>query len=109
MGGKACAALNNKRVSSMSMKYLVAAALVAGFAAASTARAETVWAPPAEIAGKAKEAAGAAAAESKPAAAAEAKKPATPAEKQKDCKAQADAKGLHGKARKTFTAECVKG
>jgi len=33
----------------------------------------------------------------------------THAEKDKDCRSQADAKGLHGKERKHFKTECLKG
>ncbi|QGM48115.1 phosphate starvation-inducible protein PsiF [Methylocystis heyeri] len=74
---------------------------------ASPAMAEQVWAPPAEIAGKVPQAQ--AQAETAPAPAAQ--KPATAEDaktKRKDCRAQADAKGLHGKARKAFRAECEK-
>lgn len=94
------------------MKYLVATAIFAGLLVSGAARAETVWAPPAEIADKVKAegAAGAApAAETKGSAATDVKAAATPADKEKDCKAQADAKGLHGKARKKFHADCLKG
>ncbi len=86
----------------------VVAVLWAGAALAQT------WAPPAEIAPKQGSQAQAApaptpapapvVAEQKPAAAA----PATKKDKAKDCKAQADAKGLHGKERKKFNAECMK-
>jgi len=77
--------------------------------------APTTWAPPAEIAPKAAPiAAPAANAEAPPAAAAQpAARPApaakTHAEREKDCRAQADAKGLHGKERKQFRSECLKG
>ncbi|MCQ4188348.1 PsiF family protein, partial [Methylocystis suflitae] len=33
----------------------------------------------------------------------------THAEREKDCRAQAEAKGLHGKERKHFKADCLKG
>jgi hypothetical protein len=75
--------------------------------------APTTWAPPAEIAPKAgpaeapapKAEAPAAAAQPTPAALA----PKTHAEREKDCRAQADAKGLHGKERKQFRMGCLKG
>ncbi|MBM3564280.1 MAG: hypothetical protein FJX48_14360 [Alphaproteobacteria bacterium] len=35
--------------------------------------------------------------------------PKTHAEREKDCRAQADAKGLHGKERKQFKSDCLKG
>ncbi|MFM9152910.1 MAG: PsiF family protein, partial [Methylocystis sp.] len=57
-----------------------------------TAFAETKWAPPAEIAGKAKEEAAAAGA------------PAAKADVEKTCAAEADAKALKGRARKHFVA-----
>lgn len=75
--------------------------------------APTVWAPPAEIAPKAAPAQAAAPSAEAPAAAAQ-PAPAAPAakthaEREKDCRAQADAKGLHGKERKQFRSECLKG
>lgn len=60
-----------------------------------TAFAETKWAPPAEIAGKAKEEATAGA-------------PAAKADVDKTCAAEADAKALKGRARKHFVADCKK-
>ncbi|MGD9539361.1 PsiF family protein [Methylocystis sp.] len=75
--------------------------------------AATTWAPPAEIAPKAAPAEAAApnveapAATAQPAPAAPAAK--THAQREKDCRAQADAKGLHGKERKQFKAGCLKG
>ncbi len=87
-------------------------ALWAGSAAQTIAQ---TWAPPAEIAPKQAPQAQAAptptiAAEQKPAAPAAAapKTAATKKDKAKECKAQADAKGLHGKERKKFREECVK-
>ncbi len=71
----------------------------------SSALAQQNWAPPAEIAPTVPQAQTAPTpAPQKPAATAE-----TPKNKDKDCRAQADAKGLHGKARKAFRAECEKG
>lgn len=78
---------------------------------ASSAMAQQNWAPPAEIAPKAPQAQAETAPAAAPAPAAQ--KPAATAEdranKKKECRAQADAKGLHGKARKAFRAECEKG
>jgi hypothetical protein len=75
--------------------------------------APTTWAPPAEIAPKAAPAVAPAPSAEAPVAAAQPASPApaakTHAEKEKDCRAQADAKGLHGKERKQFRAECLKG
>lgn len=87
------------------------AALAEPKTSAPAANAPTTWAPPAEIAPKAAPAetpapkAEAPAAATQPAAAA----PKTHAEKEKDCRAQADAKGLHGKERKQFKSDCLKG
>jgi hypothetical protein len=73
----------------------------------------TTWAPPAEIAPKAAPTAAPApnveapAAAAQPASAAPATK--THAERERDCRAQADAKGLHGKERKQFKSGCLKG
>jgi hypothetical protein len=61
-----------------------------------TAIAETKWAPPAEIAGKAKEEAAAAGA------------PVAKADVEKTCAVEADAKALKGRARKHFVADCNK-
>jgi hypothetical protein len=86
---------------------LIKVAALTGAMFAAPAMAEQVWAPPAEIAGKVPQAQ--AQAETAPAPAAQ--KPATAQDiktKRKDCRAQADAKGLHGKARKAFRAECEK-
>ncbi len=77
---------------------------IAGMLFASSAFAEQTWAPPAEIAPKAPQA------QAEPIQPTTAQKPAVEAKaKGKDCRAQADAKGLHGKARKAFRAECEKG
>ena len=88
----------------MSIKSIVttgicAAALLAGGALAQT------WAPPAEIAPKSST--------PPPAAPPPAATPAIKVEdarkaKEKECSAQADAKGLHKKARKSFLDECKK-
>lgn len=75
--------------------------------------APTTWAPPAEIAPKATPAVAPAPSAEAPAAAAQPASPVpgakTHAEREKDCRAQADAKGLHGKERKQFRSECLKG
>ncbi|MBI1981006.1 MAG: hypothetical protein HYS63_05550 [Methylocystis sp.] len=75
--------------------------------------APTTWAPPAEIAPKAAPAEAPAPVSAAPAAAAQPAPSApaakTHAERDKDCRAQADAKGLHGKERKQFKLECLKG
>jgi hypothetical protein len=85
------------------------ASLVGGFAA-SAALAEQKWLPPQEIAPRS-----AAATPAAPAVAAPTVTPVKPATivedkkaKAKDCSAQADAKGLHGKERKKFKEECGK-
>lgn len=95
----------------MSIKSIVAGAASAGllFVAAALAepkaptapseKAPADWAPPAEIAPKAAPAA------SGPS---EAAAPGGAADKGKDCHAQAKAKGLHGKARRQFEADCAK-
>lgn len=94
------------------------AVLAAAGVAASAASAQT-WAPPHEIAGAAPVPAAASPAPepAKPApiaaaAATGAEKPAAGPEdkkaKSKDCSAQADAKGLHGKERKKFREACKK-
>jgi len=73
---------------------ICAAALLAGGALAQT------WAPPAEIAPKSS---------TPPPAATPAIKVEEPRKaKEKECSAQADAKGLHKKARKSFLDECKK-
>lgn len=98
---------------------LGAAALAEPEASAPT-DAPTAWAPPAEIAPKSAAPADApapsaeapaaaaqpASATAQPASAAPAR---THAEREKDCRAQADAKGLHGKDRKHFKTDCLKG
>jgi hypothetical protein len=75
-----------------------------------SAQAETVWKPPAEIADKP-----AAESPAAPAPAADAAKAAAPAaapvsaaDKAKSCNDQAVAKGLKGKAKRTFKATCEK-
>ncbi|BDV35451.1 PsiF family protein [Methylocystis iwaonis] len=92
-----------------SIKILSAASACAALLVVS-AHAETVWKPPAEIAQKAGDA-GAAPTAAAPAAPAPAAAPAAPvskAEKEKSCADQAVAKGLKGKAKRQFKAECVK-
>ncbi len=77
---------------------------IAGMLFSSSAFAEQTWAPPAEIAPKAPQA------QADPVQPPTMQKPAAePKIKGKDCRVQADAKGLHGKARKDFRAECEKG
>ncbi|NUJ79608.1 hypothetical protein HUN39_06140 [Methylocystis sp. FS] len=75
--------------------------------------APTAWAPPAEIAPKSAAPADAPAPSAEaPAAAAQPTSAAparTHAEREKDCRAQAEAKGLHGKERKHFKTDCLKG
>ncbi len=72
-----------------------------------SAYAETAWKPPAEIAPKAAEGGAAAPADAAPAATPAAAQSA--ADKQKSCDEQAKAKGLKGKAKKQFKADCLKG
>jgi hypothetical protein len=102
------------------MKSIVAGVLCASLSFGAAALAETkapdaptAWAPPAEIAPKSAATAAAPApsaeapaAATQPASAAPAR---THAEREKDCRAQADAKGLHGKDRKHFKTDCLKG
>lgn len=92
-----------------SIKILSAASACAALLVVS-AHAETVWKPPAEIAQKPSEtvAAPAAPAAGAPAAPAPAAAPVSKAEKEKSCADQAVAKGLKGKAKRQFKAECVK-
>ncbi|MGJ0621454.1 MAG: PsiF family protein [Methylocystis sp.] len=90
------------------------AALAEPKSPAPAGNAPTTWAPPAEIAPKAAPAAEAPAPSAETPAAAAQPAPAAPAakthaEKEKDCRAQADAKGLHGKERKHFRSDCLKG
>jgi hypothetical protein len=89
------------------------AALAEPKTSAPASAAPTTWAPPAEIAPKAAPAVAPAPSAEAPAAAAQpasiAPTAKTHAEKEKDCRAQADAKGLHGKERKQFRSECLKG
>lgn len=98
----------------MTIKTAVSIAVCAAGLAAGAAFAQT-WAPPQEIAGAAPAPAAAVPAPepAKPVAATPApEKPAATAEdkksKTKDCTAQADAKGLHGKERKKFRDACKK-
>jgi hypothetical protein len=86
----------------MSIKKFIIAGAMAGLLSGAGAYAETEWKPPAEVAPKA-----AAASPAEPAAGA----PATPeqkADKAKSCAEQAAAKGLKGKAKKQFKADCAK-
>jgi len=106
-----------------SIKSIAAGAVCAGLffgaalaepkTSAPAGAAPTTWAPPAEIAPKAAPAATPAPSAEAPAAAAppapSAAAPKTHAEREKDCRAQADAKGLHGKERKQFKSDCLKG
>lgn len=89
------------------------AALAESKTAAPAGSAPTTWAPPAEIAPKGAPAEATAPSAEAPAAAAQPASPApaakTHAEREKDCRAQADAKGLHGKERKLFKSGCLKG
>jgi hypothetical protein len=84
---------------------------IAGVCAAqfgASAFAETAWKPPAEIAPKAAEAGAAASGDTATPAATPASAQST-ADKQKSCDEQAKAKGLKGKAKKQFKADCLKG
>jgi len=88
----------------ISIKKFSLACAIAGLVVGGSAVAETTWAPPAEIAPKA-QGAGA------PDGAAPAATPAAPitkAEKEKSCADQIAAKGLKGKAKRQFKAECLK-
>ncbi len=102
------------------MKSIVAGVLCASLSFGAAALAEpkapdapTAWAPPAEIAPKS------AATAERPRQAPRRLPPLrsrraplrarTHAEREKDCRAQADAKGLHGKDRKHFKTDCLKG
>lgn len=91
------------------MKKIIKSFSIAGVCAAllgASAVAETTWKPPAEIAPKAAEAGAAASGET----AAPAATPAqSAADKQKSCNEQAKAKGLKGKEKKQFKADCLKG
>lgn len=88
-----------------SIKIFCAASAFALLAGAS-AFAETAWKPPAEIAPKA--AAAPADAAAAPAAATSQATPQSPADKEKACAEQAKEKGLKGKAKKQFKADCLK-
>ncbi len=90
-----------------STKIICAAGAFAALSVGSLAFAETAWKPPAEISTKAAEA-GAAPADAAPAAATSQASPQSPADKEKACADQAKEKGLKGKAKKQFKAECVK-
>jgi hypothetical protein len=86
----------------MSIKRFLAAGVFTGLLFGASAYAETQWKPPSEVAPKAD-----AATPGTPAAGA----PSTSeskAEKQKNCAEQAAAKGLKGKAKKKFKADCLK-
>ncbi|MBG0798689.1 hypothetical protein IYX23_13530 [Methylocystis sp. L43] len=90
------------------------AAALAEPKASAPADAPAAWAPPAEIAPKSAAPTEAAASSTEaPAAAAQPTSAApgakTHAEREKDCRAQAEAKGLHGKERKHFKSDCLKG
>ncbi|MCC3245135.1 hypothetical protein LG047_07355 [Methylocystis sp. WRRC1] len=92
-----------------SIKYFAAAGACIGLLFGASALAQQTWAPPAEIAPKAAEGAPAAGASTTAAPAANAEAaPMTKAEKEKSCAEQAAAKGLKGKAKKQFKAECMK-
>jgi hypothetical protein len=86
-----------------SIKTLSIAGVCAALLGAS-AFAQSTWKPPSEIAPKAAEGGSAPADAASAAPAAK-----TTAEKEKDCADQAKAKGLKGKAKKQFKAECLKG
>ncbi|CAJ0851086.1 hypothetical protein AMST5_00365 [freshwater sediment metagenome] len=91
------------------MKKTIKSLSIAGVCAAllaASAFAETTWKPPSEIAPKAAEAGAAEAGETAAPAAPAA--PQSAAEKQKSCDEQAKAKGLKGKAKKQFKADCLK-
>ncbi|WP_442754810.1 PsiF family protein [Methylocystis sp. JAN1] len=90
-----------------SIKILFAAGACVALLPGVSASAETVWKPPAEIAQKAAES-GATPAPSEAAPAAAPAGPVSQADKEKSCKEQAAAKGLKGKAKKQFSAECLK-
>lgn len=89
-----------------SIKSVFAAGACAALLTGASACAETVWKPPAEIAPTA--AAETAPAPAGDAAAAAPAAPVSRAEKEKSCADQAAAKGLKGKAKKQFKAECLK-
>ncbi|WP_305650359.1 PsiF family protein [Methylocystis sp.] len=105
-----------------SMKNIAAGVICASLSFGAAALAEpkasvattapTAWAPPAEIAPKSAAPSDASAGAEAPAAAAQPTSAAparTHAEREKDCRTQADAKGLHGKERKHFKSDCLKG
>jgi hypothetical protein len=86
----------------MNIKSVLIAAMAAVGLAGAACAAETIWAPPAEIASKVPKIEVAPAAAPEPAAAPS--KGAVTA--QVSCDSQADAKKLRGKKRKQFLAEC---
>ena len=87
------------------IKIFFAAGACAALLTGVSASAETVWKPPAEIAQKPAAEPGAASA---PSASPPAAAPVSQADKEKGCKEQAVAKGLKGKAKRQFQAECLK-
>jgi hypothetical protein len=91
------------------IRILSAAGVCAALLFGASACAETVWKPPAEIAPKADAGAAPAAAETPAVPAAETPvAPVSKADKEKSCNEQAAAKGLKGKGKKQFKAECLK-
>jgi len=96
----------------MKVKRIVASVVIAAVAAGSAFAGETVWKPPQEIAPRSEPQAQADPAPVvQPAAPAKTAAPTTPDARRaraKECSAQADAKGLHGKERKKFRDECKK-
>lgn len=94
-----------------SIKIISATGVFAALLVGASAFAQTTWKPPAEIAPKAAEAGAATPADPAAAGAPAAATPAAPqaaADKQKSCDDQAKAKGLKGKAKKQFRADCLK-
>lgn len=93
-----------------SIKIISAAGGFAALLLGASAYAETAWKPPAEIGQKAAESSAAPtdAAPAAPAAAPGAAAPQATVDKEKSCAEQAKAKGLKGKAKKQFKAECLK-
>ncbi len=87
------------------IKFFLAAGACAALLLGPGANAQTTWKPPAEIAPKAEP--GAQGTQTAPAAAAQAT-PQSPADKEKSCHDQAKARGLKGKAKKQFKADCMK-
>jgi hypothetical protein len=94
-----------------SIKNLSAACACVALFVGASASAETVWKPPAEIAPKAEAGADAGAAGAAAAGGPAAATPAateSKADKEKRCNDEAAAKGLKGKAKRLFKAECTK-